>query len=349
MKRDNTTDNLLDVVIIGGGAAGLTAAQVLGRARRTVAVIDSRDPRNGPAAHMHGFLSRDGMPPADLITAGRKEARDYGVDLVDGHVTEIARHTDDPGYSVQLTDHRQLRTRAVLVSTGLQDELPDVPGLWQRWGIDVLHCPFCHGYEVRDEPIGVLGGENRELSIHQALLLPQWSRDVVFFPHGIDLTDGERARIRARGVQIVEDRVRGIVVDDDRLRAVELGNGQLVPRAVLFVGPRFVPNHSLLTATGCDVGPNGFVAVDGTGRTSVPGIWAAGNVVDPRAQVITAAGAGSAAAIALNGYLLERDVEDALDHRDQAPADDAFSPAMERMVSSIVLGAKRSDPHAPLS
>ncbi|WP_430332916.1 NAD(P)/FAD-dependent oxidoreductase [Rhodococcus sp. ACT016] len=349
MKRDNTTDYLLDVVIIGGGAAGLTAAQVLGRARRNVAMIDSRDPRNGPAAHMHGFLSRDGMPPADLVATGRKEALDYGVDLIDGQVTEITSHGTDPGLTLQLTDGRQFEARAVLVSTGLRDELPDVPGLWERWGVDVLHCPFCHGYEVRDEPIGILGGDVRELSIHQALLLPQWSRDVVFFPNGIVLTDGERARILARGVEIVEDPVRGIVVDDDRLRAVELADGQLAPRAALFVGPGFVPNDSLLTGIGCDVGPNGFVAVDGTGRTSVPGIWAAGNVADPRAQVITAAGAGSAAAIAVNGYLLDWDVETALAHRDQASADDVFSPAMERVVSAIVLDAKRSDPRSPLS
>lgn len=349
MKRDNTTDNLLDVAIIGGGAAGLTAAQVLGRARRNVAVIDSRDPRNRPAAHMHGFLSRDGMPPADLVATGRKEALDYGVDLIDGHATEITSHGTDPGFTLELTTGRQLEARAVLISTGLRDELPGIPGLRDRWGVDVLHCPFCHGYEVRDEPLGVLGGNVRELSIHQALLLPQWSRDVVFFADGIDLTDGERARIRARGVDIVEDPVRGIVVDDDRLRAVELGDGQLVPLTALFVGPRFVANDSLLRGFGCDIGPSGFVTVDSTGRTSVPGIWAAGNVADPRAQVITAAGAGSAAAIAINGYLLEWDVETALAHRNQAPADDVFSPAMERAVSAIVLAAKRSDPRSPLS
>ncbi|WP_282776477.1 MULTISPECIES: NAD(P)/FAD-dependent oxidoreductase [unclassified Nocardia] len=349
MQRDSTTDSLLDVVIIGGGAAGLTAAQVLGRARRAVAVIDSHLPRNGPAAHVHGFLSRDGTPPAALVATGRQEAREYGVDLIDEHVTEISWRGVDPGFVVQLTDGRELETRAILVSTGLRDELPDVPGLRQRWGIDVLHCPFCHGYEVRDEPIGVLGGDVRELSIHQALLLPQWSSDVVFFPNGIELTDGERARIHARGVEIVEGPVRGIVVDDDRLRAVELEDGRLVPRAALFVGPRFIPNDSLLTGIGCDVGTHGFVTVDGTGRTSVPGIWAAGNVADPRAQVITAAGAGSAAAIAINGYLLERDVDTALARRDQVPPDDMFSPAMEREVSAIVLHAKRSDPRSPLS
>lgn len=348
MKRDNITDSQLDVVIIGGGAAGLTAAQVLGRAHRRVAVIDSGDPRNGPAAHMHGFLSRDGMPPADLVATGRKEALDYGVDLIDGHVAEIMRNGADPSFSLQLSDGQQLETRAILVSTGLRDELPEVPGLWERWGVDVLHCPFCHGYEVRDEPIGILGGDVRELSIHQALLLPQWSNDVVFFPNGIDLTDGERARIRARGVEIVDDPVRGIVVDDDQLHAVELGNQQLVPRRALFVGPRFVPNDFLLTGIGCDVGPNGFVTVDSTGRTSVPGIWAAGNVADPRAQVITAAGAGSAAAIAVNGYLLEWDVETALAHLAQA-SEGAFSPAMERAVSAIVLDTRRSDPRSPLS
>ncbi|MGK8464997.1 NAD(P)/FAD-dependent oxidoreductase [Nocardia cyriacigeorgica] len=347
MEQDNASDILFDVVIVGGGAAGLTAAQVLGRARRRVAVVDSRDPRNGSAEHMHGYLTRDGMPPAELITTGRHEARNYEVELIDGNVIEIAWRGADPGFVVQMSDGRELEARAVLVSTGLRDELPDIPGLRSRWGADVLHCPFCHGYEVRDEPIGVVGGLVREMSIHQALLLPQWSSDVVFFPNGIELTDHERTRIRARGVRIVEDPVRGVVVAEDRLRAVELANGQLVPRAALFVGPRFVPNDTLLARMGCDIGPDGFVTTDRTGRTSLPGIWAAGNVADPRAQVITAAGSGSAAAIAINGYLLEQDVEAAV--AAQASTGAAFSPAMERAVSMIALAANRSDPRAPLS
>src|SRR5918998_793410 len=215
-----------DVVVVGGGAAGLNAALVLARARRRVAVVDAGDPRNAPAAHMHGFLSRDGMAPAELLAAGRAEVAGHGGELVADRVARI-----DEGFAVHLTGGRTLHARRVLVATGLRDELPDVPGLRERWARDVLHCPYCHGYEVRDRPLGVLG------ALHLGLLLPQWSADLVFFPHRTELSADEREQLVARGVQIADGEVTGLVVDDDALRGVELADGRVVPRAALFVGP----------------------------------------------------------------------------------------------------------------
>jgi thioredoxin reductase len=299
-----------DVVVVGGGAAGLNAALVLVRARRRVAVIDAGDPRNAPAAHMQGFLSRDGMAPARLLEVGREEVTGYGGEIVAGRVERI-----DPGFVVHLAGGRTLRARRVLVATGLRDELPEVPGLRERWARDVLHCPYCHGYEVRDRPLGVLG------TLHLGLLLPQWSADVVFFPHRTELSAGEREQLLARGVHIADGEVSGLAVADDALRGVELTGGRVVPREVLFVGPRFVPRDDLLAGLGCALGADGRVRTDPTGRTSVPGVWAAGNVVDPRAQVVTAAGMGSAAAIALNADLVEEDVRHAVAaHREVAGA-----------------------------
>lgn len=300
-------DDGFDVVVVGGGAAGLNAALVLARARRRVAVVDAGDPRNAPAAHMHGFLSRDGTPPSQLLEAGRAEVAGYGGELVADRVARI-----DEGFAVHLASGRTLNARRVLVATGLRDELPDVPGLRERWARDVLHCPFCHGYEVRDQPIGVLCGLNPEIAVHLGLLLPQWSADVVFFPHTNALSEDERERLAARGVQVVDGEVTGLAVEGDNLRGVELADGRVVPRAALFVGPRFVPRDELLAGLGCATGDHGLVSTDPTGRTSVPGVWAAGNVVDPRAQVITAAGMGSVAAIALNADLLQEDVERAI-------------------------------------
>src|SRR5439155_17719636 len=138
-----------------GGAAGLSAALVLSRARRAVAVVDAGEPRNAPASRMHGFLSRDGMSPRELVTVARAEVASYGGVLVDGAVAGIARA--DAGFEVALADGERMTARRVLVATGLRDELPDVLGLRERFGRDVLHCPYCHGYEVRDQPIGVLG------------------------------------------------------------------------------------------------------------------------------------------------------------------------------------------------
>lgn len=292
-----------DVVVVGGGAAGLSAALVLGRARRLVAVVDAGAPRNAPASHMHGFLSRDGMPPSELRAAGRAEVAGYGVELVGDRVEAI-----EPGFAVRLAGGRVLEARRILFTTGVRDELPDIPGVRERWGRDLLHCPYCHGWEVRDRPVGVLGTQAG--AGEHAQLVRQWSDDVVFFVHDYDLTAAEAAGLEARGVEIVRGEIARLVVEDDRLTGVELTDGRVIARTAVFIRPGNVPHlDGLLAGLGCEADEAGFAVVDGTGRTSVPGVWAAGNVVDPREQVITAAGAGSAAAITLNADLVREDVE----------------------------------------
>ena len=194
-----------------------------------------------------------------------------------------------------------------IVATGLRDELPDVPGLRERWAREVLHCPYCHGWEVRDQPLGVLG--THPGSVHQALLVRQWSDDVVFFAEVLD--DDGRARLTARGVRIVDGMVSGLVVEDDALRGVRLADGTVVARSALFVAPTFVPNDALLTGLGCERNDEGWVRVDPSGLTSVPGVWAVGNVTDFAVQVVTAAAAGAKAAIAVNMDLIEDELLDA--------------------------------------
>jgi thioredoxin reductase len=303
-----------DVVVVGGGAAGLSAALVLGRARRRVAVVDAGAPRNAPAAHLRGFLSRDGMAPADLLAAGRVEVSRYSVELVYDQVMGI-----DPGFDVRLAGGRVLTARRILVATGIRDELPDISGVQERWGRDLLHCPYCHGWEVRDQPLGVLGTVPG--SVQHAELVRQWSDDVVFFVNSYDLTSAERARLEARGVRVVTGEVVRLVIADDRLCGVELVDGQVVARTAVFVRPvNRPPTDGLLAGLGCAVDETGFVQVDRTGRTSNPGVWAAGNVVDPRAQLITSAGAGSASAIGINADLVQEDVDRALAAADAAPA-----------------------------
>jgi thioredoxin reductase len=286
-----------DVVVVGGGAAGLSAALVLGRARRRVVVVDGGEPRNAPAAHMHGFLSRDGMSPADLLAVGRGEAAAYGVEFISGHVVSI-----EPGFSINLADSKAQHARRVLIATGAIDELPSIPGLRERWGKDFLHCPYCHGWEVRDQPLGVLGTSIG--SVEHAQLIRQWSDDMIFFAHTHSLTEAEREQLEARGIRVVDGEVRGLLVEDDRLKGVMLADGRTVDRAALFIRPEIRPRlDGLLEHLGCDVDDLGFVRVDNSGQTSVPGVWAAGNAANPRAQVITAAGEGSAAAISLNADL----------------------------------------------
>ena len=296
-----------DVVVVGGGAAGLSAALVLGRARRRVAVVDAGSPRNAPAAHMQGFLSRDGMAPADFLAAGRTEVSGYGVELIKDQVVGI-----EAGFSVRLAGGQVLDARRILVATGVRDELPDIPGVRERWGRDLLHCPYCHGWEVRDQLVGVLG--IRPDAVQHALLVRQWSEDVVFFEHTLDLGSDELVRLEARDVQVVHGAVERLVVEADRLTGVQLVDGQVISRTAVFIRPVNVPHaDGLLTGLGCNLDEAGFVTVDATGRTSTSGVWAAGNVVDPRFQVITSAGAGSAAAIAINADLVQEDVERAVE------------------------------------
>ena len=296
--------NHYDVIVIGGGAAGLSGALVLSRARRKVLVVDAGSPRNAPAAHMHGYLSRDGMPPGDLLAVGREEVRSYGGEIVDGTVTDLI--ACGHGFTALLAAGRRISSRRVLVTTGLRDESPDIPGLRDRWARDVLHCPYCHGHEVRDRRLGVIGGPPG--ASRYAQIVRQWTHDLTYFTSPDILTAVERNELLARGIGVVEGTIDQLVIDDDQLVGVQLRDGCVVPRDALFVPPRFVANHDLLTGLGCRIDDNGSVTTDPAGQTSVPGVWAAGNVVDPRAQVITAAGAGSAAAIALNGDLVEDDV-----------------------------------------
>jgi thioredoxin reductase len=298
-----------DVVVVGGGAAGLSAALVLGRARRRVAVIDAGAPRNAPAAHMQGFLSRDGMSPADLLAVGREEVEGYGGVLAVGTVTGIV-NDGASGFRVVLREGRSVFARRLLVATGLRDEIPDIPGLRERWAQDVLHCPYCHGFEVRDRKLGVLGGS--PAAVRFAQIVRQWSDDVVYIAPTGTLAVAERYQLAARAIGIVEGAAQQVLVDGDHLCGVELDGDRTVACDALFVPPRFVPNNDLLVGLGCELDEEGWPSTDGNGLTSVAGVWVAGNVANPRAQVITAAGEGSAAAIAINADLVEDDVRNAV-------------------------------------
>ncbi|WP_030147374.1 MULTISPECIES: NAD(P)/FAD-dependent oxidoreductase [unclassified Streptomyces] len=302
-----------DVVVVGGGAAGLSAALVLGRARQRTLVVDAGEPRNAPAAHMQGYLSRDGMPPAEFLAAGREEIARYGVEHVRDRVVEAAKGED---FSVVLAGGRTVRARRLVVATGLKDELPAVPGVAERFGRDVLHCPFCHGWEVRDQPFGVLASS--PASVHQALMVSQWSKDVRFFLHTVaeeELSDEDLRRLAAVGVDVVPGEVAGLVVEDDRLTGVRLAGGTTHSRSVLFVAPHAVPRTGLLERLGAELRETPFGAypvVDPTGLTTVPGVWAAGNAIGFSEQVVHAASGGYRAAAAIVGDLLMADLDAAV-------------------------------------
>jgi thioredoxin reductase len=307
-----------DVVVVGGGAAGLSGALMLARSRRSVAVIDAGAPRNAPAAGVHGLLGRENTPPAELLARGRDEVRGYGGRVLSGEVTAVTREGsgDEPSFTVTLADGRVTRARRLLVATGLADELPDVPGVRERWGRDVLHCPYCHGWEVRDRRIGILS--TGPAAMHQTLLFRQLSADVTLFTHTTPPPRGEEAeQLAARGVRVVAGEVAALEIEDDRLTGVRLRDGRLVERDAIAVGPRMVARAGFLASLGLHPAPHPsgygeYIPADATGRTDVPGVWAAGNVANLSAQVGSSAAAGADAAAQINADLVAEDTRRAI-------------------------------------
>ena len=311
--RDESVDVDMDVVVVGGGAAGLSAGLMLARARRSVLVVDAGEPRNAPAQGVHGLLGHDGVPPAELMARGREEVRRYGGRVEQGEV-ESAYPAGD-GFAVRLGNGSTVLARRLLVTTGLVDVLPDVPGVHERWGHDVVHCPYCHGWEVRDRQIAVLA--TSLMSVHQALLFSQWSREVTYVGHSVLPDDDQREQLRARGIRVVEGPVAEVVVVDDRITGLRLESGDVLECDAVTVASRMVARAGFLADLGLKAqehpsGVGEHVPVDATGRTAVPGVWAAGNVTDLAAQVGGAAAAGAMAAAHINGDLVMTETQQAV-------------------------------------
>lgn len=315
------TQNRWDVVIVGGGAAGLSAALVLARARRRVLVVDGGAPRNRFAAHMHGILGRDGYSPWQLLADGRREIAGYGGAIETGRIVRARRVAD--GFEVTTGDGITRHGRRLLVATGLRDELPEIDGLAGQWGAGVVQCPYCDGYEVRDKRIGVIA--TGPASLHQVHLVRQWSQHVTFFVQLTGVPDGEDlVGLRARGIRIEQRGIRRVTTVDDAVSGIELADGTAVGLDAVFVMPRFVAQDELLDRLGADrsdtpAGP--WVTSDPSGRTSVEGLWVAGNTANPMALVPMAAGSGTAAAVAINADLVRDDVAQAIaNDRSSVPA-----------------------------
>jgi thioredoxin reductase len=304
-------DESYDVVVVGGGAAGLSGAVALLRSLRSVLVVDGGEPRNAAAAHAHNFLTRDGTPPGELLAAGRAEVERYGGTVAPGTVTALAR--DGAGFRVVLAD-RSVAARRLLVATGARDVLPDVPGLAERWGVDVLHCPYCHGFEVRGQRIGVLA--TGPSAAHQAMLFRQLSPDVTVLRHtGPPVADEDR--LAARGVRFVDGRVVAVVDDGSRLTGVRLEDGSEVPLDALVVAPLVLANADLLAPLGLApvevrMGEHVVATKIDTGQagsSEAPGVWVAGNLADPMAQLMSSAAAGLMAGAMINADLAAEDAE----------------------------------------
>jgi thioredoxin reductase len=301
-----------DALVVGGGPAGLNGALTLARSRRRVLLVDAGRPRNARAEGIHNFAAAEGITPREYARRGRAEAAGYGAEVRDGSV--VAAGPVDGGFAATLEDGTQVTARRLLVTSGVVDELPEVEGLADRWGHDVLHCPYCHGYEVRDQAVGVLASS--PMAMHQVMLFRQLTEDLTLFLNdAFEPGPDELAQLAARDVTVVPGRVAAVVVQDGALTGVRLADGEVVARQALVVQVRSDARSELIASLGLRTAVlevNGVelgehLEVDAMGHTSVEGVYAAGNVTDLSAQVGGSAAAGTKAGALLNAELAAED------------------------------------------
>jgi len=312
-----------DVIVIGGSAAGLSAALILGRSRRSVLVVDAGEPRNAPAEGVHNYLGREGAAPSALYRIGRDEVAAYGVEVTAGRIVATSATNGDGvdpvGFSVTTDSGAVVTARRLVVASGAVDVLPEVPGLAAQWGRGVVHCPFCHGWEIRDRRIGIL--VTTPFGAHHALMFRALSHDVTAFVTDPTLVDDTtRAGLLARGITVRDGSVTRVLSSDDVLTGVELGTGEVVALDALAAASTAEARASFLDGIGLvaedqlmgDFRLGSALTVDAVGRTTVPGVYAAGNVASPMATVIASAAAGTQAGAAVHGELVQADLAAAL-------------------------------------
>lgn len=293
-----------DVIVVGGSYAGLSAAMQLARARKRVLVIDSGAPRNRFAHEGHGFFGQDGRPPFDILRDARGQLAAYPtVAFAAGEV--LAACAAQGGFAVALADGREEQAARLILATGVRDELPPIPGIEERWGVSVLHCPYCHGYEVADRALGVLA--TQPMSVHQAKLIPDWGPTTYFTQGAFEPGEEDAALLATRGVAVERSPVVELLGVAPGLEAVRLADGRTVPLGALFVAPHTLMASPLAEQLGCafDDGPTGrHVRVDDWRQTSVPGVYAAGDAATPMHSATLASASGAMAGVGAHQSLL---------------------------------------------
>jgi thioredoxin reductase len=301
------TNRPFDVIIVGGGPAGLSAALVLGRSRRQVLVCDSGKPRNTVSHAAHGFFSRDGIPPAELLQIGREQLRLYNsVKFQTGEVID-AEHLGNH-FQVTLNNGTQFLTRKLLLATGVRDILPSIEGFAELWGSSIFHCPYCHGWEVRDQPLAIYG--KGEVGFEKALMLTGWSHDLILCSDGsAELSDEQRQQLLNWGIQIHEEKIARLEHKDGALTGIALTTGEVIPRRGVFLHPEFCQHSDLPAKLGCEFTSRGTVQVNESKQTSVPGVYVAGDTAThPLSAVGLAATEGALSAFAINRALIEENL-----------------------------------------
>jgi len=297
--------NRFDVIIVGGSAAGLSAALVLGRACRRVLVCDTGKPRNAIAHASHSFLTRDGIKPTELLQIARDQLRPYqSVQFREVEVTQINPYPNH--FEVTLGNGEQATARKLLLATGVIDELPEIEGFREFWGNSIFHCPYCHGWEVRNQPFALLG--SGQIGFELAVLLKGWSDDLVLCSNGAAELDEEKRQLLARhNIPIYEEKILKVEGQNGQLERIVFVNGDTLPRKIIFFRPHQRQHSDFPQKLGCEFDSNGFVKVDEFGQTSLPNVYVAGDMSHLKQQITFAVSTGATAAAAINHALLLED------------------------------------------
>jgi thioredoxin reductase len=294
--------NHYDVTIIGAGVAGHSAALVLGRSRRSVLVPNGGSPRNAPSDASHGFFTRDNTSPLELLNIGVEQLTPYGVEVQSQNVKSIKKISTK--FEAMLENSERITTRFIILATGVTDLLPEISGFSELWGTSVHHCPYCHGWEVRDLPVAVY--EQADMGYHMAVMVRHWSKDLVLCSGGpAGLTPEQRQHLAQLQVTVIETPIQRLGIQDNRLESIIFSDGTTLKRDHIFTRPLQKQRADLAAQLGCDMTDGGvYVKVNGAGETSVPGVYAVGDMTDPRQAVSLAVASGANAAMMLNHALV---------------------------------------------
>jgi thioredoxin reductase len=296
-----------DVVIVGAGPAGLSAALMLGRCRRRVLVCDSGRPRNAASLALHGYLTRDGIPPRELLEIGRRELAIYDTVEVRDVTADDAVCEPDGGFRVTLEDGVVVRSRKLLIATGVCDNLPAIDGFQEFYGRGVFHCPYCDGWEVRDQPLAVYGNGDRGVGL--SLELTAWSRDLVLCTDGpAEITVDDRSRLERQGIAVREDRITALAGSNGTLQRIVFAAGPPLPRRAVFFTTGQFQRSALAIRLGCEINEKGTVRTGKYESTHLPGLFVAGDASRAVQWVIVAAAEGAEAAFAINTDLIKDDL-----------------------------------------
>ena len=298
-------DKQFDVIIIGGSYAGLAAAMALGRALRNVLVIDAGEPCNKQTPHSHNFLTNDGKTPKEISTLARQQVSRYDtVTLLSAQATKGVKTAN--GFEIQTNAGDTFRARKLAFATGIKDIMPAIPGFSESWGISVLHCPYCHGYEVRHQKTGILA--NGDTGFELATLISNWTTDLTLFTNSKStLTEQQRLKLNKHRILIVEEKISQLENKNGFIQHIVMADGVKLPLKAIYARPPFTQHSSIPQALGCELTPEGYIKIDGAHRTTIPGIYACGDNVTRMRTVANAVSMGTTTGLMLNIELIEED------------------------------------------